>query len=311
MSRSIKRLTPIVATLFISTIVLFTTNLDAATTAKSSSEGSIAKPKSNSPSVSPQAKSEKKIDGDENKSPWGFGLGYSVSTDFAEEARPRQFSHSFSGSMSYALGNGWSTGASLSMSYQSIGNKVVTDIDTPSFSPNVRIGGGKTWKLGYGLGAKHSINVGVGTSLSFSESAQYEGVYTVPGGSVGLTSKFFDGVYSLSNRVGGSYVINRYEFSPTDGTINTRNNYSYRMSHRVKLIGKLSASVGFGIRSSEKLDGSSSYGYSNSQSLSYSLGKWGLGVSHRNGGYTQFGDVDFWYIDKYRRLMSASVSYSF
>lgn len=257
------------------------------------------------------AKSEKEVDVKEDKSPWGFGLGYSISTDFAAEEEPRLYSHSMSASVSYALGDGWSTSGSLGFSYQSIGNKVVTDIDTPSFSPRVSIGGGKSWKLGQAIGGTHSVRVGISTALDFSESARYEGVYTVPGASVGLTSKFFDGIYTLSNSVGGSYVINKYDFSPTDGTINTRNNYSYNMGHRVKLIGDLSARVGFGFRYSQKLDGSTSYSYSNSQSLGYGLGKWSLSVSHRNGGYTEFGDVDFWYIDKYRRLMSASVSYSF
>ncbi len=248
---------------------------------------------------------------EKSKGPWGFELGYSIKTDFAAEEEPRSYSHSMSGSVSYKLGNGWSTSGSLGFNYQSIGNKIITDVSTPSFSPSVGIRGGKTWKLGQALGGSHSLQAGVKTAMNFSENSRYEGVYAIPGASVGMTSEFFDAIYSLSNSVSRSYVINKYEFSPTDGTINTRNTYRYKMGHKVKLVGNLSAHIGFGFRYLQKLDDSTSYSYSNSQGLGYGLGNWKFSVSHQNGGFTRFGDVDFWYIDKYRRLVSASVSYSF
>jgi hypothetical protein len=79
----------------------------------------------------------------------------------------------------------------------------------------------------------------------------------------------------------------------------------------VNIVGGLSVSVGTGVKLSRKLDSSTEYAYNNSQSISYTWGAFTGEVSHTNGGFTREGDLSLWYVDKYRRIMTGSLTYSF
>lgn len=244
--------------------------------------------------------------------PLSISLSYSIGTDLAEEYAPRKYSHSVYAAGAYTFSGDWVVGLMGSLSYESLGTDILTDEQADAkIDPSVRVGGGKKWSLGQYMAAEHSLRASAFSAFSLSDEARYEGVYAIPGVSLALTSAFFDGVYKVTNSVGAEYVVNRFDYSPVSGEINTRNKYSYRMSHSVDIWGGLSAGANFTFVYLEKLDGTSNYNFSNGQQLSYAYENWSLSVSHRNGGYTEFGDVDFWYIDKYRRLVSAEISVKF
>jgi hypothetical protein len=59
------------------------------------------------------------------------------------------------------------------------------------------------------------------------------------------------------------------------------------------------------------LDGFTGYSYNNTLSLAKSWEKMTVAFSYENGGFTDNGEVNMWYVDRYRRLMFLSANYAF
>ncbi len=262
------------------------------------------------------AKSTAKADEAEEKkkksSPFGASVGYSISTNFAEELKPRLYRHNVSVGASYKVKDYFSLSFSTGYFFRSLDNSI-SKFEEDSGISNISFGisRGISQPLGKFAGAEHKISAGVSGSLPMMEDDRIEGSR----GSIGIgprvSSKFFDGLFSVSNRVYYRFIFNKFEFSPISNNPTAQAAYGYSLGASVPIIGKLSAGLGFGMRRTRFTDGFRSFSYSNSQSLSYSLGKMSMSVSHSNGGFTGDGNVELWYIDKYRRLMSASLGYSF
>lgn len=247
-----------------------------------------------------------------DKSPFGANVGYSVSTDFAEELSPRLYRHNVSVGLSYKVNDLFSLSASTGYFFRSL-NTSLSDFEEDSGISHISLGVSRSLskKLGRFAGADHSLSAGLSGSLPMMEDDRIEGARGSLGIGPRLSSKFFDGLFSISNRVYYRMIFNKFDFSPVSNEPTSNAAYGWSIGSSLPIYGKLSMGFGFGIRRTRYTDGFHSFSYSNSQSLSYSIGSLSMSVSHSNGGYTDDGKVEFWYIDKYRRLVSASLGYSF
>ena len=97
----------------------------------------------------------------------------------------------------------------------------------------------------------------------------------------------------------------------SDGTANPGTSYFYEIGNTLVFNPRWSMEVGFGVKSTRYLDGFRGYAYGTTVAVDYTKGKWTGEFQYENGGYTEDGRVDLWYIDQYRRLVSASVAYNF
>ena len=237
-------------------------------------------------------------------------LAYSVQSDFASELKPRLYSHLLSAGLNYRLNNGYSLNLNTSFRYKSLDNKIFLKKGNYGFN-DLGVSLSKKLRLGNFLSAINSSTLTLGSSFPISEKARLEGYKAIPALSFSINSSFFDGKYALGNNFSYNYIINTYEYSPASGVANNRNSFSYAMSHSIKLIGKLVFKLGFGFRYSQDTKGESNYSYNNNQSLSYTLSKLRLGVSYYNGDFTSDDDVEFWYIDRYRKNLKLFLGYSF
>lgn len=144
-----------------------------------------------------------------------------------------------------------------------------------------------------------------------NQEARIEGYRGSIGVSPALSSNYFDGLLIIKNRLNYSLIFNRYDYSPTTFDRSATANYGYDLGASVRVIGGLRVGAGLGIRRTRYTDGFHDFSYKNTQTISYTLKSWSLAVKHTNGGYTDDGRVDFWYVDKYRRLVSALLGYEF
>lgn len=277
----------------------------AATKASAAAEASSADGKS-------ESEADGKDEEEKEKSPFGASVGYSISTDFAEELEPRLYRHNVSVGASYKVKDYFSLSFSTGYFFKTLDSSI-SDYEEDSGISHVSLGisRGLSKKLGRFAGAEHSVSAGLSGSIPMMEDDRIEGARGSVGIGPSLSSKFFDGLFSLSNRVYYRFIFNKFDFSPISNNPTSNAAYGWSIGSSIPIVGKLSAGLGFGMRRTRYTDGFHSFSYSNSQSLNYSLGSLSMSVSHSNGGYTDDGKVEFWYIDKYRRLVSANVGYSF
>ena len=243
----------------------------------------------------------------------GFSLGYGIRTDIANEVQPRSYKHSLSGGVSYSFKDKLSVSADTSFVYSSLNEKIETGEGQYGLG-DFDVGISKGIKLGNKFGGKHSLGLSFSNTFPLSNDTQVEGVDAVPNIGAGVKSVFFDGLYSIKNSVSYHYIFNTFTHSPTTGIVNKRHGASYKMGHAIRIWKGFKLGISLGLRVSWFVDGSEQTSYTNNigQSIGYSFGNLTVGVKHSNGGYTPYGDaVDLWYIDKYRRIVSGSVSYSF
>ena len=263
-----------------------------------------------------QAKSLPEIefkDGKNAKKFWdsiSFSLFYSVQSDFASELKPRLYSHLISNTLTYNINKNYSLSLSSSFYYISLDEKILLKKDTYGFNDLVT-SISRYLDLGKFLSAKNSSIFGLSSSFPISEKARLEGYKAIPRIYFSLTSSFFDSKYKMNNTFSYRYTINTYEYSPSTRVANTRDAFSYSMNHYIKIIKNLTFVLGFGIQYKKNTQGESTYSYNNTQSIKYALSKLFFGLSYQNGGFTDDGDIDFWYVDRYRRNLKAVLGYSF
>lgn len=244
----------------------------------------------------------------------GFSMGYGLSTDLATQKSPRLYTHRLSTGMSLGFKDVatkqemFSLSLGISGQYKSLNDEVESKSEVIELS-DVNLGIGKSFELGRTIGADHSLSLDLGNSFPTSDQSRYEGVQAAPSAGIGLSSKFK--WFSLSQGVSVSHVVNSYEYSPVSGDINSDTSTSYSISLGAKFLKYFRASVGGNVATTHYLDGSRTMGFGNSQSLSASLGRWSASLRHSNGSHFMDKDVDLWFVDEYRRLVSFNLSCGF
>ncbi len=261
---------------------------------------------------SAEGKIEARKEDKEAKAPFGASVGYSISTDFAEKLEPRLYQHKVAVDASYKFRDYFSMSFSTGYFFKTLSSSI-SGYEEDSGISHISLGISRNFsrKLGKFVGAEHSISAGASGSLPMMEEDRIEGAHGSVELAPKLNSKFFDRLFSISNRVYYQFIFNKFDFSPVSNEPTANGAYGWTVDSSIPIVGELSAGLGFGIRRTRYSDGFHSFSYSNSQSLSYSLGSLSMSVSHSNGGYTDDGTVELWYVDKYRRLVKATLAYSF
>lgn len=243
------------------------------------------------------------------QSKWPASMVYAVTSDYADNRSPRGYTHSISGTLGYNINEQWSLGTELGLRAETIKGQIekgkqetYAEVLNPSAEFELSYGDKFMDAHGFGL-ALH------GEPL-FDEPSRLEGYKGIVGTGGSLTLNFFGKRYSFMNAIDASSMINTYRYS-SDGSANPDSFYTYRMNHSVRFLGNNKLSVGFGAKVTKYLDGFTGYSYKTSVKLSHSWQKLTLGGSYENGGFTDDGTVNLWYIDEYRRIFSVMMSYAF
>lgn len=249
---------------------------------------------------------------EEAKSSFGVELGYSVSTDFAEELSPRLYRHNLQLGLGYDIKDWFVVYGETGYFFKTLGTSI-SDFDEDSGISHISLGLSRTLvpSLGRFAGADHSLRLSLDSSLPLTEEDRIEGSLGSIAIAPSIGSNFFDGLFTIKNSFFYQLIFNRFDFSPVSNEPNARAAYGWSVGASVPIYGKLAIGAGFGMRKLRFVDSFESFSYKNSQSISYSFGALSAAVSHENGGYTEDDTIELLYVDKYRRLVKASLTYTF
>lgn len=232
---------------------------------------------------------------------------YSVSTNFLEQASPREYDHQISLNAIYTLSKNWQSGALLDLNYFTLGSEIV---DTqkgygraqPSLSAFTSYRLNTPWL--------DSHNISTSYYLPLDEYSRYEGYNGIWGVGSNLVKNLWTPRIRWIQSFRGSYQMNSFDKSAL-GVPNRMYSTSTTSMLSASLTKDILFMLAFGFRWGRFTDGNTDYSYNNSQMISYAFKKTNFYLRHTNGGYTEDGRVYLWFIDKYRNYVDAGISYDF
>lgn len=240
---------------------------------------------------------------------WSGNFRYGVSSDFADNRQPRGYMHSITSSIDYRWKDHWSVSGALGLRAETIGGQIPKDEEKTYMevlNPSSEI------SLGYEGDFRETdqYSLSVHAEPLWDDASRLEGYQAVMGAGGSASLSFFKGVYKMTHALDLSFLKNSFQYGS-----NLRANpdyfYTYKWSNGFKIGKRAKISYSFGMKLTRSLDGFWTYAYSNTLGLSYALNRLSVVLAYDNGGFTDKGEVDLWYIDDYRRLFRAAVSYSF
>jgi hypothetical protein len=244
---------------------------------------------------------------EELPSPFQVTAQYALSTDLQDPVEPRRYEHDISLNTTYNWSPRLRLGFLADLSYFSLDNQIVeTQRGYGRAQPSANFF--STYRLSTPYFNNH--NVGAAYFLPLDEYSRLEGYNGVAGLGTTFVKTIFGPKLSLIQGFRASYVFNSFDKNAA-GTPNRT--YSVSMSPLINwsITSNISLLLGFGIRYGAFTDGNNDYAYNNSQTLSFGYKKMAFFLRRTNGGYTEDGQVYLWFIDKYRNLVDAGVSYDF
>ena len=252
------------------------------------------------------------------KSPieWGGGVGYAISSDFAAEREPRVYTHKLKGGVGAsfkdtATGEEIVNGSlGLEGQYTSLDRDIEEGREVIELS-DISLGLGKSIGLPKAGRVENSLEFGVGATIPISTESQYQAIKTIPSAGVTLGSQFSKR-YAMKNTIEGDYLIQEYTHSPISGEVNMEGGLNYGLSFSARITKKFTALLGGGARISRFTDGTQVTSFNNSQAVAFKHKQISASVRHVNGNHAGHNDdVEIWYVDEYRRILSFNLGYEF
>ena len=247
----------------------------------------------------------------EERPAYSFGAEYMASTDLAEELKPRLYRHDVSAYVGYDFKDIVSLNVGTNYYFKTVGgsySKFREDSGISSVSP--RLSRPIFENLEF-LGGKHTISGLVIGDIATNEDSRIEGYYGAVLAGPTMVSRYLGEILRLRTRLTYGFIFNRYEFSPTTFDPSAKNSYGADISTSVKIVAGLRAGIGVGTRRTIYSDGFDDFTFKNTQSLSYSWNAFTVSAIHTNGGYTDDGRAELWYVDRYRRIFSGTLADDF
>ena len=246
---------------------------------------------------------------DEKKSPYSIVLEYEVLTDYADNRTPRGYTHGIGGALGYKFNPTWSVLGTVSMGATTVGGQI-PKTEKESYSETISPSAGLTVSHKKKFWGMSSWKVFAGGTALLDEGSRREGYKGLLRMGTGVGLAFSNIGYMMGHMLSASNMLNTFEYG-TDKKANPQYSYVYAFSNSLKFYKKLRFGYIFGVKATRYLDGFVGYAHSNKYSVSYSWEKLSTALIYENGGFTDQGYVDFWYINQHRRLLRLTASYTF
>ena len=94
------------------------------------------------------------------------------------------------------------------------------------------------------------------------------------------------------------------EVQPTTG-------FLYKFENSYALAKDIHIGFGLGVKITNYLDGSSLFNNNNSIFMGGKISKVIVAIAYENGGFTEEKQVDLWFIDRVRQMVTLSAAYEF
>ncbi len=243
-----------------------------------------------------------------NQSGITFSTLFSTASDLAEQTTPRRSNNSLDFTLGYMFNSDVAVASQLGLSYIALDGK-----------PQEQTAGGYG-KVEFDLDFAASVKTAYfpllplaftgGVAVPTDEISRYEGVQAIPYTSVLASLEFFKRRLRIDNTATYRYIVNRFDTS-VSGDSNPEASMDYKSAIKWLFKSGIYLGCGAGIRSTRYLDDFVGYSYNNTQVLGYRANHFFASLTHTNGGFVDKGEVNLWYVDIYRRLISFRVGYDF
>ena len=248
--------------------------------------------------------------------PLRFQAGYSLSTDLADPVEPSLYNHDWSLLSSYQLLRPNLTLAAMArFRYASIGEGLDSEIivdeqQRAGFVRDVLLFANRNGMIS----PHHLYDLNLTFALPTSPQSQDRGfvLYSEVSGGVSWLPSRVPGL-NLRTAVQAGYLSNTYRVSPVDPFgINPDARGSVSLSLNYQLLNSLILSGSGSVGGTRYLDGTTDLQSRTGVSLSGIFQPFSMTLSYRNGSYADMSDqVNLFFIDQYRRIVSFSVRANF
>lgn len=246
---------------------------------------------------------------DDLTQPWGIRLYFRSLTDLADPSDRKLYTNSLGAYYEYTFKNGLTLYGGTGVRYFAVDNKVRNDNNDRPQLDDITLGaaGPIFDRSRIDMPLTGSLNL----TLPTSEEAKFEGYTGIVSASVNTFYSFWR--ISLIPTLYGNYIFNRFDKSPQYGTVNS--DFSYGADLRASL--RLGAGFNFSLRAGSAfthfIDQVYTSNFTNGMGVGYSspTGQVIVNLSLSNGSYQDQSSEALWFIDRYRRNLSLSLSYLF
>lgn len=247
--------------------------------------------------------------------PYSVTADYRGSTDLNQDKSPRTYNHKVGLSVLRPFLNKYSWTLSMGVDFSSLGGDITraTSQDEYITFGDVGFSVVRSKPLDDGMNSIAGI---VATDFLVSEESRFRGYRSVTTAQGILTTTFYPWL-SVKNSVSAGYLWNRYRFSPVTtgktkaGDVNPDGFYSYRFSPILRLGKAVRFTPSLTVRGTHFMDGTNTYDFGNSYTLSYSARTWSTYLKYINLGYADRGETNVWFVDQYRGLLELGLTYNF
>lgn len=249
------------------------------------------------------------IQNENDEERWPVSVYYGLSSDYADSRSPRSYTHFLGVNVTYIATEKWSFNGSFGGTADLIDGQIqkrpeqsYAETVNPSLSLSALFADSINDKLSY------SVNGHV--DPFFDPQSRYEAYRYMYGVRGGLFLSLFKGKYLMGNSIDVSELVGDYSYN-SQQQANADTYYTYSWSNSFRPNRKLDISYSFVLRMTRLTNSELTYAYNNNLAVSTFLKKWVLSAVYSNGGFTEQGEVNFWYLDQYRRLLRCIAVYNF
>lgn len=237
---------------------------------------------------------------------YSFNLSYRIATDLMEPTSPATYYNALSFGASTKFKDWFSILAGLDFSYVAMGTSIPNEPDNPSLSD---------FYLGISrkndLSQTFSLMTDLINTFPTSERSRNEGYQSILDFNLALRAKIYKDTYSLTNLLSFEHIFNMNEFSPTTEQYNPEWVIRYGLRNSLRFLKNFVFNFTANARAITFTDGSSLLNYGNTTSFVYEQGKFMVSLSYENGQDLPQGEIDLWFINQYRKMVSFRAAYVF
>ena len=240
----------------------------------------------------------------EPKDPWGYMVDYRVATDLQENQSGRSYAHALAAGFQYRLMEKLYLSAGISFNYDFYGYEVLVDGQSAE---------GYLGDVSLGVSGEFMprLKWSVDNEFPTSPYSRAEGIMSITQGAVNWGFDFFDRLVFVTPGLLGYYIWNRYEKSPTILTTNKQGSLRASVVAGIRVWQGLFIRASVGAQTTRYVDGSTDAAAKNSIGFGYNWKHATASMDMSNGTYADREETHLWFIDKYRRILSARVTLSF
>jgi hypothetical protein len=246
---------------------------------------------------------------DSQRSNWPISLYYSVSSDFADSRDPRGYMNSVGGSVSYFINDKWSLNSGLGIRGEFVDGQIQKEAQQ-TYSETLYPTGSLSASYSNAITDEQSYSVSLHAEPFFDEPSRREGYQSMVGIRGVHSVSFFTKKFNLIQSLDSSELIGTFKHD-SSGNTNPDLYLTYGMSGSYRFLNSYQFAYTFSLRATRYLDGFVGYAYDNYITLSRSWKQLTVAGTYSNGGFTEKGEVTFWYLDQYRRIVRLAIQYTF